>query len=124
MKKWILLIVLAGSFSAHAQQVKAKTNTTTTHSKTAVNVSDSDEIYSYSAIFDLDKSKKAINEIEKVFGQGKKEGNYTTWRDGEKLEIKVREGKITIEFEKGSTALYEKVKHLGESISETVGSKK
>ena len=44
--------------------------------------------------------------------------------DGEKLEIKVREGKITIEFEKGSTALYEKVKHLGESISETVGSKK
>ena len=73
MKKWILLIVLAGSFSAHAQQVKAKTNTTTTHSKTAVNVSDSDEIYYYSAIFDLDKSKKAINEIEKVFGKGKKE---------------------------------------------------
>lgn len=124
MKKWILLIVLAGSFSAHAQQAKAKTNTTTTHSKTSVNVSDSDEIYSYSAIFDLDKSKKVINEIEQVFGKGKKEGNYTTWRDGEKLEIKAREGKITIEFEKGSTVLYEKVKQLGESISETVGSKK
>ena len=69
MKKWILLIVLAGSFSAHAQQAKAKTNTTTTHSKTSVNVSDSDEIYSYSAIFDLDKSNirtEAALDLEKI----------------------------------------------------------
>jgi len=86
-------------------------------------VSDSNEIYSYSAIFDKPKSANAIKEIEKAFGKPITEGKNYVWREGEFLEIKAREGKVTIEFEKGSTKQYEKVKELGESISAVIGGK-
>ena len=128
MKKILLIgAILITAFTCQAQTAtavtKTKTSGTTTHSTVSINVSDSNEVYSYSAIFDKPKSKDAIHEIEKVFGKGQKEGNYNVWRNGEALEIKAREGKITIEFEKGSSALFEKVKTLGESISAVVGKK-
>ncbi|WP_413533923.1 hypothetical protein [Empedobacter brevis] len=87
-------------------------------------MSDSNEVYSYSAIFDKQNSKTALKEIEKAFGKPMIEGKNYVWREGNSLEIKAREGKVTIEFEKGSTKLYEKVKELGESISAVVGNKK
>ena len=62
-------------------------------------------------------------EIEKAFGKPTTEGKNYVWREGDSLEIKAREGKISIEFDKGSTKLYEKVKKLGESISAVVGEK-
>ena len=128
MKKLTLIgAILLTAFTCNAQTAtafsKAKSSGSTTHSNTSINVSDSDEVYSYSAIFDKPKSKDAIHEIEKVFGKGQNEGNYNVWRNGEALEIKAREGEITIEFEKGSSALFEKVKTLGESISAVVGKK-
>ena len=111
MKKLTLIgAILLTAFTCNAQTAtafsKAKSSGSTTHSNTSINVSDSDEVYSYSAIFDKPKSKETIYEIEKVFGKGQKEGNYNVWRNGEALEIKAREGEITIEFEKGSSALF------------------
>ena len=128
MKKLTLIgAILLTAFTCNAQTAtafsKAKSSGSTTHSNTSINVSDSDEVYSYSAIFDKPKSKAAINEIEKSFGKPTTEGKNYVWREGESLEIKAREGKISIEFEKGSTKLYEKVKELGESISVVVGEK-
>ncbi|WP_282628529.1 hypothetical protein [Empedobacter sedimenti] len=128
MKKLTLIgAILLTAFTCNAQTAtafsKAKSSGSTTHSNTSINVSDSNEVYSYSAIFDKPKSKAAINEIEKAFGKPTTEGKNYVWREGDSLEIKAREGKISIEFEKGSTKLYEKVKELGESISAVVGEK-
>ena len=128
MKKLTLIgAILLTAFTCNAQTAtafsKAKSSGSTTHFNTSINVSDSNEVYSYSAIFDKPKSKAAINEIEKAFGKPTTEGKNYVWREGESLEIKAREGKITIEFEKGSSALFEKVKTLGESISAVVGKK-
>ena len=128
MKKLTLIgAILLTAFTCNAQTAtafsKAKSSGSTTHSNVSVSVSDSNEVYSYSAIFDKPKSKAAINEIEKSFGKPTTEGKNYVWREGESLEIKAREGKISIEFEKGSTKLYEKVKELGESISVVVGEK-
>lgn len=127
MKKIILIIAVFCTGLAYGQiaksYAKAKTSSSTTHSNVSVNVSDSNEVYSYSAIFDKPKSANAIKEIEKAFGKPITEGKNYVWREGESLEIKAREGKVTIEFEKGSTKQYEKVKELGESISAVIGGK-
>ncbi|HAR72712.1 MULTISPECIES: hypothetical protein [unclassified Empedobacter] len=128
MKKILLIgAILITAFTCQAQTAtavtKTKTSGTTTHSTVSINVSDSNEVYSYSAIFDKPKSKAAISEIEKAFGKPTTEGKNYVWREGDSLEIKAREGKISIEFDKGSTKLYEKVKKLGESISAVVGEK-
>ena len=128
MKKWILLIVLASSFSAYAQQAKAiagtKTNTTTTTSNVSVSVSDDDSNYAFAASFDKQKTSSAKKEIVTIFGEPTTEGKYFVWRKGENLEIKLREGRVSIEFEKGDQKLYDKVKSLGDSVSEVIGSKK
>ncbi|MDM1072810.1 hypothetical protein HX001_09925 [Empedobacter brevis] len=119
----VLLVSLACQGQTAKSYTKSKTSGATTHSSVSVSVSDSNEIYSYSAIFDKPYTKDAVKEIEKVFGKPKTEGKNFVWREGEDLEIKAREGKISMEFEKGSTALYEKVKNLGEAISAIVGEK-
>lgn len=93
------------------------------HSNVSVSVSDSNEVYSYSAIFDRSKSAKAIKEIEKTFGKPIIEGKNYVWRESDVLEIKAREGRVTIELEKGSTKLYEKVRNMGKAIAEVVGKK-
>lgn len=127
MKKIILIVAVFCTGLAYGQiaksHAKARTSGSTTHSNVSVSVSDSNEIYSYSAIFDKPKSANAIKEIEKAFGKPITEGKNYVWREGEFLEIKAREGKVTIEFEKGSTKQYEKVKELGESISAVIGGK-
>jgi hypothetical protein len=126
MKKLILLsTLLFTTFACQGQSAKSSaSSTSTTSSRTSVSVSDSNEVYSYSAIFDRPKSNDAIKEIEKVFGKPVSEGKNMVWREGDSLEIKARDGKIAIEFVKGSTELYEKVKKLGESISKIVNEKK
>ncbi len=127
MKKTLFIVIILTALACNGQTAKShavsKSSGSTTHSNVSVSVSDSNEVYSYSAIFDKPKSKAAINEIEKAFGKPTTEGKNYVWREGESLEIKAREGKISIEFEKGSTKLYEKVKELGESISAVVGEK-
>lgn len=127
MKKTLFIAITLIALACNGQTAKshavAKTSGSTTHSNVSVSVSDSNEIYSYSAIFDKPKSANAIKEIEKIFGKPTTEGKNYVWREGDSLEIKAREGKISIEFEKGSTKLYEKVKELGESISAIVGEK-
>ena len=127
MKKTLFIAITLTALSCNGQTAKshavAKTSGSTTHSNVSVSVSDSNEIYSYSTIFDKPKSANAIKEIEKIFGKPTTEGKNYVWREGDSLEIKAREGKISIEFEKGSTKLYEKVKELGESISAIVGEK-
>lgn len=127
MKKIILIVSVFCTGLAYGQTAKSyvtsKTSGSTTHSNVSVSVSDSNEVYSYSAIFDKPKSANAIKEIEKVFGKPITEGKNYVWREGNSLEIKAREGKVSIEFEKGSTKLYEKVKELGESISAVIGEK-
>ena len=127
MKKTLFIVITLTALACNGQTAKShavsKSSGSTTHSNVSVSVSDSNEVYSYSAIFDKPKSKAAINEIEKAFGKPTTEGKNYVWREGESLEIKAREGKISIEFEKGSTKLYDKVKELGESISAVVGEK-
>ena len=127
MKKTLFIAITLIAFACNQQTVKSqsvsKNSSSTTHSNVSVSVSDSNEVYSYSAIFDKPKSANAIKEIGKVFVKPVTEGKNYVWREGDSLEIKAREGKITIEFEKGSTKLYEKVKELGESISAVVGEK-
>jgi len=127
MKKTLFIAITLIAFACNGQTAKSqsvsKNSSSTTHSNVSVSVSDSNEVYSYSAIFDKPKSANAIKEIGKVFGKPVTEGKNYVWREGDPLEIKAREGKITIEFEKGSTKLYEKVKELGESISAVVGEK-
>ena len=127
MKKTLFIAITLSALACNGQTAKshavAKSSGSTTHSNVSVSVSDSNEVYSYSAIFDKPKSANAIKEIGKVFGKPVTEGKNYVWKEGDSLEIKAREGKITIEFEKGSTKLYEKVKELGESISAVVGEK-
>ena len=127
MKKTLFIAITLIAFACNQQTVKSqsvsKNSSSTTHSNVWVSVSDSNEVYSYSAIFDKPKSANAIKEIGKVFVKPVTEGKNYVWREGDSLEINAREGKITIQFEKGSTKLYEKVKKLGESISAVVGEK-
>ncbi len=127
MKKLFTLVILVTLVSCHAQEAKgyaqAQTKGTTTRSNTSVSVSDSNETYSYSAMFDKSKTKETISEIEKAFGKSQKEGHNYVWRDGDILEIRAREGKISIEFDKGSTEIYTKVKNLGEEISAVINGK-
>lgn len=127
MKKTLFIAITLIAFACNGQTAKSqsvsKNSSSTTHSNVWVSVSDSNEVYSYSAIFDKPKSANAIKEIGKVFVKPVTEGKNYVWREGDSLEINAREGKITIQFEKGSTKLYEKVKKLGESISAVVGEK-
>lgn len=127
MKKTLFIAITLIAFACNGQIAKSqsvsKNSSSTTHSNVSVSVSDSNEVYLYSAIFDKPKSKAAINEIEKAFGKPTTEGKNYVWREGESLEIRAGEGKVTIEFEKGSTKQYENVKELGESISAVVGEK-
>lgn len=127
MKKIILIAVVFCASLVNGQTAtsyaSSKTSSSTTHSNVSVSVSDSNEVYSYSAIFDRSKSAKAIKEIEKTFGKPIIEGKNYVWRERDVLEIKAREGRVTIELEKGSTKLYEKVKNIGKAIAEVVGKK-
>lgn len=127
MKKIILIAVVFCTSLVNGQTAtsyaSSKTSSSTTHSNVSISVSDSNEVYSYSVIFDRSKSAKAIKEIEKTFGKPIIEGKNYVWRESDVLEIKAREGRVTIELEKGSTKLYEKVRNMGIAIAEVVGEK-
>jgi len=138
MKKIILVAMLSLSFFANAQTATASANGTTAiaksstkSTKTSVSVSDSDSSYSLHASFDSWKKEK----LQKLLAENldknllisteksmiwKKENNgetaYSFTLTNEKL-------KVSIDKDLVSKSNFEKLKKLGEEISETLTEK-
>ena len=138
MKKIILLTMLSLSFFANAQTATASANGTTAiaksstkSTKTSVSVSDSDSSYSLHASFDswkkeklqkllaenLDKSLLTSTEKSMIWKkENDSETAYSFTLTNEKL-------KVSIDKDLVSKSTIEKLKKLGEEISETLTEK-
>ncbi|MCV9930356.1 hypothetical protein OIU83_22040 [Flavobacterium sp. LS1R49] len=138
MKSILFIALLTWGTLAQAQTAIATSGNTTTvvktpskqtkTTKTTVSVSDSDNSYSLQASFDAWKTKK----LEKLLSDNLDKSLFTTdagtkiWKKDSKGEtaysfiLKGEKLKISIDKELVSDETFEKLKALGEKISETL----
>lgn len=124
MKKYVFTftLILLGIFAFG--QISSKS--TTTNSNLSISVSEKNSSYDYTASFDNEKTDKVRKEILKELGQPGNNSTRTFLWEGKDYSVQLKQGKVSIEFEKGTTtkSTQMKLKALGETISETLGSPK
>lgn len=134
MKIILFLAMLICGALAHAQTADTKASskqTKTTKSSASVSISDSDNYYSLLANFDGWKSKK----LEKLLSDNLDSNLFSTdsgtkiWKKENKGETAysfiLKDGKLKVSVDKElvSNETFEKLKALGEKISETLSEK-
>lgn len=140
MKIILIITLLILSTLAQAQTAEAKagnttavakkpsTQTKTTKSSSSVSISDSDNYYSLLASFDANKNKKVENLLSDNLDNSllSTESGSKIWKkdsDGQTAySFVLRDGKLkaSIDKELVSKETFEKLKALGDKISETI----
>lgn len=140
MKIILIITLLILSTLAQAQTAEAKagnttavakapsTQTRTTKSSSSVSISDSDNYYSLLASFDANKNKKVENLLSDNLDNSllSNESGSKIWKkdsDGQTAySFVLRDGKLkaSIDKELVSKETFEKLKALGDKISETI----
>lgn len=140
MKIILIITLLILSTLAQAQTAEAKagnttavakapsTQTRTTKSSSSVSISDSDNYYSLLASFDANKNKKVENLLSDNLDDSllSHESGSKIWKkdsDGQTAySFVLRDGKLkaSIDKELVSKETFEKLKALGDKISETI----